>query len=97
MKGLIAELDLLLKLLQSFGIKEDGPLHPFSVFNTIREPLVNRDSKVRNQANKIIIEIHQKTGVVSEDLLSEFPKNIKEHLLGLIKDIKVESSSPMRI
>ena len=81
LKGLLAELQLLYKFVTSFGLKTTGPLEPITIFETIQQSLVKKDSKIRNQASKILFEIHSKTGYVDTELLKDIPKNIRDNLL----------------
>jgi hypothetical protein len=56
----------------------------------ITPPLQHSNVLVRNASNKILIDIHKRTGQINEEFLKDFPPKIKAALLHKVSDIKVE-------
>ena len=95
-KGTNVILGLLYKFITSFGIgKKDSPLTPKKVLKVVVPPLFHKDKDIREIALKILIEIHSKTGMVSEAMFKDLnvpsaSQSIIDNILKAISEVKVE-------
>lgn len=94
-KGILAELNLLHKFIDSFGISQKSALNVNKILPAILEPITYKDSSVRSAALKVLIEVHRKTGVITEEVLKGIPANTLESIMKKISKIKVEKVETM--
>lgn len=71
-KGLLAQLALLYKLINSFGIasKTRGPLSVKDILKSVVPAAQHQNQDVRNAAGKILIDVQKLSGCVNDDELS---------------------------
>ena len=93
-KGLLAQLALLYKFINSFGIasKTRGPLSVKDILKSIVPALTHQNQDVRNASSKILIDVQKLSGCVNEEELITLPEKQQTTLMEKIKKVKVEKN-----
>lgn len=93
-KGLLAQLALLYKFINSFGIasRTRGPLSVKDVLKSIMPAIQHANQDVRNAAAKILIDVHKLSGCVTEEDLESLNEKARTVLSAKLKKTKVEKN-----
>lgn len=93
-KGLLAQLALLYKFINSFGIssRTRGPLSVRDVLKSVLPAIQHPNQDVRNAAGKILLDLHKLSGCVTEDDLQSLSDKIRSVILNKLQTIKVEKN-----
>eukprot|EP00347_Sterkiella_histriomuscorum_P001332 403372439 len=93
-KGLLAQLALLYKFVNSFGvsIKKRGPLNVKDIINAILPSLTHQSQDVRSASTKILLDIHRLSGAVKEEYLVSVNDKVKQAILEKISQVVVETN-----
>lgn len=72
-KGLLAQLALLYKFVNSFGVsaKKRGPLNSVDIVNAILPSLSHSSQDVRSASTKILLDVQRLSGAVKEEKLAQ--------------------------
>jgi hypothetical protein len=86
-KGLLAQLALLYKFVNSFGVsaKKRGPLNASDIFNAILPSLSHSSQDVRSASTKILLDVHRLSGAIKEERLTAVPEKQRAILIEKIK------------
>ena len=93
-KGLLAQLALLYKFINSFGIasKTRGPLSVRDILKSVIPTIQHQNQDVRNAATKILIDVHKFSGCVNEEALENLNDKVRQTLLEKLKTVEVEKN-----
>lgn len=93
-KGLLAQLALLYKFVNSFGIasKTRGPLSVKDILKSVLPSVQHPNQDVRNAAGKILLDVQKYSGCVTEEELQDINEKARNALLEKIKQVKVEKN-----
>lgn len=93
-KGLLAQLALLYKFVNSFGIasRTRGPLSVKDILKSIVPAIQHPNQDVRNASGKILLDVHKLSGCVTEEELESLTEKARNVLLGKIKKVEVEKN-----
>ena len=82
-KGLLAQLALLYKMINSFGISSRvrGALSVMNILKSVIPTLSHPNQDVRNAATKILIDVQRFSGCVTEEELGVLPEKPRSLLL----------------
>ena len=93
-KGLLAQLALLYKMINSFGIssRNRGALSVKNILKSVVPSVSHPNQDVRNAASKILLDVQRFSGCVTPEELSEVPEKTKNSLLEKIKQVEIEKN-----
>jgi hypothetical protein len=91
-KGLLAQLALLYKFVNSFGVsaKKRGPLNSKDIVNSILPSLSHSSQDVRSASTKILLDVQRLSGAVKEESLANLPDKIKTAVVEKLRAQVVE-------
>lgn len=95
-KGLLAQLALLFKFINSFGIASQtrGPLSVKDILKSVLPNVSHQNADVRNASTKILLDVHKLSGCVTEEELNLgfVEAKSKENLLKKLSTVQVEKN-----
>ena len=93
-KGLLAQLALLYKFVNSFGIasRTRGPLSVRDILKSIMPAIQHPNQDVRNASGKILVDVHKLSGCVNEEELEGLSDKTKNVLLAKLAKVEVEKN-----
>ena len=93
-KGLLAQLALLFKFINNFGIASmsRGPLSDKDVLKSVAPSLSHANADVRNAATKIVLDVQKMSGCVTEEELATVPEKTRQVILPKLESIEVEKN-----
>lgn len=91
-KGLLAQLALLYKFVNSFGVsvKKRGPLNVKDIVYSILPSLTHQSQDVRNASTKILLDLQRLSGAIKEENLAAINDKTKAFLMEKINQVEVE-------
>ena len=93
-KGLLAQLALLYKFINSFGIasRTRGPLSVKDVLKAVVPAVQHPNQDVRNAAGKILLDVQKLSGCVTEEELADLEDKHRSAILAKLKNVEVEKN-----
>jgi len=93
-KGLLAQLALLYKFINSFGIasKTRGPLSVKDILKSVIPAVQHPNQDVRNAAGKILVDVQKFSGCVTDEELMEVNEKARHALMEKIKKVTIEKN-----
>lgn len=93
-KGLLAQLALLYKFINSFGIasRTRGPLSVKDVLKAVVPAVQHPNQDVRNASSKILVDVQKLSGCVTEEELTDLEDKHKSAILAKLKNVEVEKN-----
>lgn len=91
-KGLLAQLALLYKFINSFGIasKTRGPLSVKDILKAVIPAIQHPNQDVRNASGKILLDVQKLSGCVTAEELEDLNEKAKVVLLEKLAGVEVE-------
>ena len=91
-KGLLAQLALLYKFVNSFGIasRTRGPLSVKDILKAVVPAIQHPNQDVRNASTKILLDVHKLSGCVTADELDQVNEKQRTALLEKLGQVEVE-------
>jgi len=93
-KGLLAQLAILYKLINSFGIssRARGALSVKNILKSIIPAVSHQNQDVRNALSKILMDVQRLSGCVTEEELEDLTEKQRQAVLDKIKNVEVEKN-----